>query len=114
MTNMVPVSQKKPTPGGEKTRRSSRQEEALSYEAEIRSLLCQILGLARLDDFDGKADLQAVGLDSINCMELTIEIEIRFAVKIPDEKLGIRYMHSIYDICRLVEEAREDERLQTV
>ena len=88
--------------------------EILMNELKVRKLLMQLLNLNSLDMIESTDDLRIVGLDSLNCIELVIEIEKAFQIVIPDEKLGIRYMHSIYDICKLIEEVINDEQLQTI
>lgn len=85
--------------------------EILKYEYEVRKLLCQILNLDNIDNISNTEDLQVVGMDSLKCIELIIEIENRFEIMIPDEKLGIEYVHNIYDICKLVEEVMKDEKI---
>ena len=86
----------------------------LKYETEIRSILCQILGIKNLDDIDVRDDLHTVGMDSLHCIELIVALEERFDIRIPDEKLGVQYVHNIYDICKLTEEMITDEQLQAI
>ena len=86
----------------------------LKYESEIRALLCQVFGLDQIEDISNKDDLKAVGLDSLNCLEVIIAIEDEYHITIPEEKLGLQYVHNIYDICKLTEEVINSEQLQTV
>lgn len=86
----------------------------LKYEIEIRSILCQILGIDDLDEVDVRDDLRIVGMDSLNCIELIVVLEERFDILIPDDKLGVQYVHNIYDICKLTEEMITDEQLQAI
>ena len=86
----------------------------LKYESEIRSILLDILNLRDLERAGEREDLRQYGLDSLNCIEVIAAIENELQITIPDEKLGLRYMHSIYDICKLIEEAENNGLLQAV
>ena len=86
----------------------------LTYESEMRKILCKVLDHKNIAAIDIREDLRTVGMDSLNCIELIVALEECFGIEIPDEKLGIQYVHNIYDICKLIEEMRPDEQLQTV
>ena len=86
----------------------------LKYESEIRAILCQVFDLDHIDAVSSTEDLKAVGMDSLNCIELIIAIEDAFCITIPDEKLGIRFVHNIFDICKLTEEVINSEQLRAV
>jgi len=80
------------------------------YEQPVRKIICEVLKLDTCDDITEKDDLQYVGMDSLNCMYLVVALEEKFNMEIPEEKLGLRFVQNIYDICRLVEEIKNDER----
>ena len=48
-----------------------------------------------------------LGLDSIDALELAIELERSFAVKIDDEQLGRRVLRSVSTIVEFIEHARQ-------
>ena len=75
-------------------------------ENEVRALLCGALELQSLDGVEAADDLQYAGMDSLNCMSLIVDIEERFGILIPDDKLGLRSVRNIYDICKLIEGVR--------
>lgn len=76
----------------------------MSYEKQIRMLLCEVLGNQECETIDTHADLAAYGMDSLNCMCLIIALEEAFHIEIPMEKLGMRFVRNIHDICTLVNE----------
>jgi acyl carrier protein len=47
-----------------------------------------------------------LGLDSIDALELAIELERTFQVKIDDEQLGKRVLRSVSTIVEFIEEAK--------
>ncbi len=81
----------------------------LTYENEVRRLLCKVLDLSSADHIPLNEDLQGSGMDSLNCMELTIALEDTFHITIPDERLGLQYIRNIRDICQLIEEIKTYE-----
>ena len=78
----------------------------MEYEKEVRNLLHEILGNSECETLDSRADLAPYGMDSLNCMSLVIALEDTFEVEIPMEKLGMRFVRNVYDICKLVEEVK--------
>lgn len=57
----------------------------MSYETSVRDLLCEVLGNTDCAEADAKADLQPLGMDSLNCINLVIALEERFDVEIPED-----------------------------
>jgi len=49
-----------------------------------------------------------LGLDSIDALELAIELERTFSVKIDDEQLGRRVLRSVSTIVEFIEEAKRE------
>ena len=76
------------------------------YEKEIREILCEVLEYPECEALDIRADLAPHGLDSLNCMNLVITLEEAFDVEIPEDKLGMRFVQTIEEICKLVEEVK--------
>ncbi|MDP4119598.1 MAG: phosphopantetheine-binding protein [Bacillota bacterium] len=76
------------------------------YEESVRKILSNIFN-QDLSEFGIKKDLQYIGMDSLNCMNIIIALEDGFKITIPEEKLGLRYIRNIYDICKLIKEVKE-------
>lgn len=75
-------------------------------EQTVRWILSEVLRISMqtVSQIDLKEDLQYFGMDSLNCMQVIVTLEDTFAFTIPEDKLGLKYIRNIYDICRLVEE----------
>lgn len=71
-------------------------------ENEVRKLLCEILEKSTVDDVTNSDDLQELGLDSLNCIALIVDIEKSFDIEISDEQLGLQYVDNIDAICKLI------------
>ena len=84
----------------------------MQYEKEIRGILCEVFENPEYEAVDPRADLAPHGLDSINCMNLVITLEGAFDIEIPEDKLGMRFVRNVYDICRLVEEVKDNGCIQ--
>ena len=78
----------------------------MPYEQEIRSLLCELLENQDCETLDSRIDLAPYGMDSLNCMSLVIALEEAFDIEMPVDKLGMRFVRNVYDICKLVEEVK--------
>lgn len=83
----------------------------LQYEEEIRRILSDILSLPaeKIMQVSQRDDLQYVGMDSLNCILLIVTVEERFGIQIPEDKIGMKYVRNIYDICQLVCEVKHNE-----
>ena len=84
------------------------------YEDKVRILICGILEIDNCNDIGVKDDLQSIGMDSLNCMQLIVAIEELFQIEIPEEKLGLRFIRNIRDICKLIEEVKDNGSVQTI
>ena len=71
-------------------------------ENEVRKLICEILEKSTVDDVTNSDDLQELGLDSLNCIALIVDIEKSFDIEISDEQLGLQYVNNIDAICKLI------------
>jgi acyl carrier protein len=49
---------------------------------------------------------EGLGLDSIDALELVLELERAFGVKISDEQLGRRVLRSVSTIVELIEQSK--------
>lgn len=81
----------------------------MDLEAKIRELIGSVLGFCEIENIASTEDLSAIGLDSLNCMEIIVALEDELNIEIPEDKLGIHFMHSIYDICNLVSEILDND-----
>ncbi len=77
----------------------------LQYEKEVRRILSDTLGIQE-GEISEKDDLQYFGMDSLNSILLIVALEEFFEIQIPEEKIGMKYVRNIYDICRLVCEVK--------
>lgn len=73
-------------------------------EAIIRNI---IESINPFDEFDAKTDLLGEGvLDSLSLMVLIEEIEKKFKLSIPEEKVNMENFYSIDTIIKLLEELK--------
>ena len=79
--------------------------------AELSERIVGTLGLedVRPEDVDPDAPLfgEGLGLDSIDALELVLEIERTFGVSIGDEHIGKRVLHSVNSIAEFIEPRRQ-------
>jgi len=73
-------------------------------EAIVRSLRLPMAPQDIADDVPLFGD--GLGLDSIDALELVLELERLFGVKISDEQLGKRVLRSVNTIVELIEQTR--------
>jgi acyl carrier protein len=79
---------------------------------ELKELIIITLKLDDLsaDDIDDAAPLfgEGLGLDSIDALELTVALEKRFKLSIPDQEVGKRAFSSVNALTAFVEVERRD------
>ncbi len=73
-------------------------------EQEIRKLVYEVLEIPEVEDINETEELQKLGLDSLNCIELIVRLETAFHMEVPDDRLGLEYVDTMEHICELVEE----------
>lgn len=81
-----------------------------TLRTEIKQAIVRALKLPiPPDDIDDAAPLfgEGLGLDSIDALELVLEIERSFGVVIGDEQTGGRVLQSVDSIAAFVEEQRK-------
>jgi acyl carrier protein len=59
---------------------------------------------ALIKKMDGEAPLSAIGLDSLNCMEIVVNIEEEFSIAFHDEELLLDRLNTINKLCAIVEQ----------
>ena len=77
-------------------------------EARVRRTLCEVLENPECETVDDRADLAPYGLNSMNSMCFVIALEGAFDIEVPEDKLGMRFVRNVYDICKLVGEVRNN------
>lgn len=81
-----------------------------TLRTEIKQAIVRALKLPiPPDDIDDAAPLfgEGLGLDSIDALELVLEIERSFGVVIGDEQTGGRVLQSVDSIAAFIEEQRK-------
>lgn len=81
-----------------------------SLHSEIKQAIVRALKLPMApDDIDNAAPLfgEGLGLDSIDALELVLEIERSFGVVIGDEQTGGTVLQSVDSIAAFIEEQRK-------
>ena len=75
-------------------------------EQEVKLLIIDVLQLEDVsaDDIDSDAPLfvEGLGLDSIDVLELVLEMERRFGVSITDDETGQRVLRSVDTIADFI------------
>jgi len=74
-------------------------------QAIIRSLRLPITAAEIADDVPLFGE--GLGLDSIDVLELVLELERSFGVSITDEQTGARVLHSVHSIAAFIEANRK-------
>ena len=81
----------------------------MDLKGELKQLIIDALKLEDVSQADiGDTDPlfgEGLGLDSIDVLELTVAVEKRFAVSIPDENVGKRAFASVAALAEFIEQA---------
>jgi len=82
-----------------------------SLKLEIKQLLIEALDLedlspADIDDDAPLFDTDGIGLDSIDVLEIVLEMQRTFGVEITDEHVGKRVLRSVNTIVEFIDESR--------
>lgn len=76
----------------------------MKYEKEIRQLLEDKIIQDKIDsEISIETSLQSMGMDSLSFVRLVIEIEDKFNIEFPEEKLLIDEAGTIKDLCEIVQ-----------
>ena len=70
--------------------------------AGIRKSLNRITGIATADIKDTSTYREDLGLDSLSMLELTVDLEYAFKIKVPEERL--QTLKTVNDTIQLVQE----------
>ena len=85
--------------------------ESDSFKTEIKQAIIRSLRLPlTVDDIGDTTPLfgEGLGLDSIDVLELVIEIERTFGARIEDEKIGMDVLRSVDTIAAFITKHREN------
>ena len=80
-----------------------------TLKAQVKNAIIQSLNLTLLAaDIDDDVPLfgEGLGLDSIDALELVLEIERTFGVRIDDEDVGRRVLQSVTSVVNFIESTR--------
>ena len=69
------------------------------YNLDIREIVFSVLGIdSNITIVEDNEDLTKYGLDSMNVMQIVVELESRYDIEFPDEYLSIDSLITISDI----------------
>lgn len=72
-------------------------------EEQLIEIVKAVLELSEDIEIENDTDLQELGLDSMTCVEIVVNLEEEFGVTIDEEDLLVENMSSIDALVRLVE-----------
>lgn len=76
------------------------------YQNEIVEIVQRVLNLTMMDEkTDLDMDLKNVGLDSLKFVRIVVEVEDRFGIEFPDEKLDLSQADTVRKLCEIVMES---------
>ena len=84
---------------------------ATTVEKQVRTIYHQELYAREPMKIRKKDDLEHIGMDSLNCIELIVKLEDVFHIQVPDAQLSLSYVRSIQAICNLVEQCLDNKEM---
>lgn len=74
-------------------------------EEKLREIVARVLELSEdvAEKLDGDADLTELGLDSMTCVEVVVNLEDEFGIEVGEEDLLVENMSTIARLKELVE-----------
>ncbi len=77
------------------------------YQKEITEIVQRVLNLIGMDEqTDLDTDLKNVGLDSLKFVRIVVEMENRFGIEFPDDKLDLSQTDTVRKLYEIVMESR--------
>ena len=74
----------------------------MNYEIKIREIVNSVINTLEFESYTIDEDLQSIGMDSILFIKIVVEIEKKFNIEFPDEKLLIIQSNTIKKLCEIV------------
>ena len=75
----------------------------LDIRRTIKEAVANVCNIALEDIGDAASFKEELGLDSLALLELSIDIEVRFALDVPEE--GLVQLHTVQDAVELVQQS---------
>lgn len=81
----------------------------MHHEQEIRRILQQAIGLPPERTVGEREDLGLYGMDSLNYMQVVVLLEDAFGVLIPEDRIHMRFVRTLWAMDELIEEVMHHE-----
>ena len=79
----------------------------MKYQNEITTIIKDIINLTEpIEDISIDTNLQNIGMDSITFVRVVVEIENKFRIEFPDDKLIITEAGTINQLCVIVQSVK--------
>lgn len=77
----------------------------MAMEEKLREIVARVLELSEeeAENLDREADLMELGLDSMTCVEVVVNLEDEFGITVEEEDLLVENMSTIARLEELVE-----------
>lgn len=77
----------------------------MTMEEKLREIVARVLELSeeQAEDLDRDTDLMEIGLDSMTCVEVVVNLEDEFGITVEEEDLLVENMSTIARLEELVE-----------
>lgn len=77
----------------------------MTMEEKLREIVARVLELSeeQAEDLDRDTDLMELGLDSMTCVEVVVNLEDEFGITVDEEDLLVENMSTIARLEELVE-----------
>ena len=84
----------------------SRQE----IESGVREVIASVMGLKTDEVKNDDLMKEDIGCDSIDCVEIVIELENEFSISIPDNEVDAAAGWTVSELCDYVEERLKERK----
>ena len=76
---------------------------SMQYEKEIREIISTVITTTEdINQVSIDSNLQNIGMDSITFVRIVVEIENKFDIEFPDDKLIITQAGTIKELCDII------------
>lgn len=82
-----------------------KEKGSMTMEEKLREIVARVLELSeeQAEDLDRDTDLMELGLDSMTCVEVVVNLEDEFGITVEEEDLLVENMSTIARLEELVE-----------